>query len=56
VDDGTFAEAISDYEAAVRVHPGYAFAFNGLTWLRATCSVAEFRDGAKAIENATIHL
>ncbi|HUU19879.1 MAG TPA: protein kinase [Sedimentisphaerales bacterium] len=47
------AEAISDYEAAVLVDPGYALAFNALAWLRATCPTAEFRDGAKAIENAT---
>jgi len=50
---GEFAEAISDYEAAVRVDPGYALAFNALAWLRSTCPTAEFRDGAKAIENAT---
>ncbi len=50
---GKFAEAISDYEAAVRVDPGYAPAFNGLAWLRATCLLAEFRDGAKAVEQAT---
>jgi tetratricopeptide (TPR) repeat protein len=51
--DGEFAKAISDYEAAVRVDPGYALAFNGLAWLRATCVVAEFRDGAKAVEQAS---
>ncbi len=50
--DGKFAEAISDYEEAVRVDPGYALAFNDLAWLRATCPVAEFRDGAKATEDA----
>jgi WD40 repeat protein/tetratricopeptide (TPR) repeat protein len=50
---GKFAEAISDYEAAVRVDPGYAVAFNDLAWLRATCLVAEFRDGAKAVEQAS---
>ena len=48
-----FAEAISDYEAAVRVDPGYALAFNDLAWLRATCLAAEFRDGAKAVEQAS---
>jgi len=53
MSDGEFAEAISDYEAAVRVDPGYALAFNGLAWLRATCLVAEFRDGAKAVEQAS---
>ncbi len=50
---GKFAEAIIDYEAAVRVDPGYALAFNDLAWLRATCPVAEFRDGAKAVEQAS---
>ncbi len=53
MSDGEFAEAISDYEAAVRVDPGYALAFNDLAWLRATCLVAEFRDGAKAVEKAS---
>jgi tetratricopeptide (TPR) repeat protein len=51
--DGNFAEAISDYEEAVRVDPGYAPAFNGLAWLRATCPAAELRDGAKAVEQAS---
>jgi len=50
---GEFAEAISDYEAAVRVDPDHALALNDLAWLRATCPVAEFRDGAKAVEQAT---
>jgi len=26
---------------------------NSLAWLQATCPIAEFRDGAKAVENAT---
>jgi tetratricopeptide (TPR) repeat protein len=51
--DGRFDGAISDYEEAVRVDPGYAPAFDGLAWLRATCMVAEFRDGVKAVEQAT---
>ncbi|MBA7479224.1 Serine/threonine-protein kinase PknD [subsurface metagenome] len=50
---GGYGEAISDYEAAVRVDPDYARAFSDLAWLRAACPAAEFRDGAKAIENAT---
>jgi len=37
----------------VRVDPDHALAFNGLAWLRATCLVAEFRDGAKAVEHAS---
>ncbi|MHC4426413.1 MAG: protein kinase domain-containing protein [Planctomycetota bacterium] len=50
---GEFAEAISYFEAAVRIDPNRALAFNDLAWLRATCVVAEFRDGAKAVEEAT---
>ena len=50
---GGYGETISDYEAAVRVNPDYARAFSDLAWLRAACPAAEFRDGAKAIENAT---
>ncbi|MHC4284845.1 MAG: protein kinase domain-containing protein [Planctomycetota bacterium] len=49
---GDYGEAISDYEAAVRINPGYAPAFGDLAWLQAACPAAEFRDGAKAIENA----
>ncbi len=50
-DDG-YGDAISDYKTAVRVDPNYAPAFDDLAWLWATCPRAEFRDGAKAIENA----
>jgi len=50
---GGYGEAISDYEAAVRVDPNYALGFSDLAWLRAACPAAKFRDGAKAIENAT---
>jgi tetratricopeptide (TPR) repeat protein len=50
---GGYGEAISDYEAAVRVDPNYALGFSDLAWLQAACPAAEFRDGAKAIENAT---
>jgi serine/threonine protein kinase/Flp pilus assembly protein TadD len=50
---GGYGEAISDYEAAVRIDPNYALGFADLAWLRAACPAAEFRDGAKAIENAT---
>ena len=50
---GECAEAISDYETAVRANPGYAIAFNGIAWLRATCPVPEVRDGAGAIAAAT---
>jgi tetratricopeptide (TPR) repeat protein len=53
MSSGEFAEAISYFEAAVRIDPDRALAFNDLAWLQAACPTAQFRDGAKAIENAT---
>jgi tetratricopeptide (TPR) repeat protein len=49
---GRYGDAISDYEAAVRVDPNYARAFSDLAWLRAACPATDLRDGAKAIEDA----
>jgi tetratricopeptide (TPR) repeat protein len=53
VIDCKFAEAISDYEQGVRVDPSYALVFNALARLLAACPEAEFRDGEKAVEQAT---
>jgi WD40 repeat protein/Flp pilus assembly protein TadD len=50
---GETAEAISDFEAAVRIDQNNAGALNELAWLYATCQMIEFRDGAKAVETAT---
>jgi tetratricopeptide (TPR) repeat protein len=48
-----YGETIADYEAAVRADPYYARAYSDLAWLEASCPAAEFRDFAKAVENAT---
>ena len=48
-----YRQAISDYEAAVQIHPSCALALHELARLFATCQVNEVRDGARAIENAT---
>ena len=48
-----YAETIVDYETAVRVDPGHARACSDLAWLQAACPASEFRDGTKAIKNAT---
>jgi tetratricopeptide (TPR) repeat protein len=45
-------EALSDYEAALRLKPDYVGVLNNLAWLYAACPQAEFRNGAKAVENA----
>jgi len=44
---------IDNYEAIVRLYPNRAEAFNELARLRVICPVAEFRDAAKAVEEAT---
>jgi WD40 repeat protein/serine/threonine protein kinase len=53
VRERKFAEAIIDYEAAMRFNLNHALSYNDLAWLQATCPDTEFRDGVKAIENAT---
>ena len=51
--NGQYQEAISNYEAALRIDPNYALDLGDLAWLQATCPVPDFRDGTKAISNAT---
>ena len=45
--------AIADFTAAIRLAPAYIRAYNRVAWLFATCPTARYRDGAKAVENAT---
>lgn len=47
-----YGETIADYKAAVRADPNYARVFSDLAWLQAACPAEEFRDFAKAVENA----
>ena len=44
---------IDDYREALRINPKSGTACNNLAWLQATCPDEHFRDGKKAIENAT---
>ncbi len=48
-----YGETIADYKLAVRLDPNFALAFSDLAWLQSACPAEEFRDFAKAIENAT---
>jgi hypothetical protein len=48
-----YDEAISNYESAVKANPDYVLAYNNLAWLLVTCPEGEFRDGVKAVQNAT---
>jgi Tfp pilus assembly protein PilF len=55
----TFHMSRGDHEMAlfnlgevIRLSPGSALAYNEQAWLLATCPVASFRDGRKAVESA----
>jgi tetratricopeptide (TPR) repeat protein len=50
---GEYANAVRDYREAVRLDPRHANALNNLAWIEATCPDPKFRDGAKALEQAT---
>jgi tetratricopeptide (TPR) repeat protein len=48
-----YERAVKDYQEAIRIDAGSQNARNNLAWLMATCPDAKFRDGAKAVEQAT---
>jgi Flp pilus assembly protein TadD len=48
---GAYDQAIKDYTAAIAINPR-AYTYNNLSWLLATCPIAQYRNGAKAIELA----
>jgi len=50
---GEYDKALSDYNEAIRLDPKDADPWNGRAWLAATCPDARFRDGKKAVEDAT---
>jgi tetratricopeptide (TPR) repeat protein len=50
---GHYPDAIADFAHAQELDPKNPFALNGMAWLRATCPDERFRDGAKAVEDAT---
>ena len=50
---GEYGKAAADYSQAIAVDPGFAAAYNNLAWLQATCPEEKYRDGKKAVENAT---
>lgn len=53
LEEGSSNKALSDYNEAIRIDPELAAAYSGRAWIMATCPVASFRNGAKAIEDAT---
>jgi tetratricopeptide (TPR) repeat protein len=50
---GDFEKAIGDYTEAIRLDPKSTAALNGRGWIRATCRDEKYRDGAKAVNDAT---
>ena len=50
---GEYGRAANEFESAAAAAPWHAEMLNLLARFQATCSEAEFRDGAKAVENAT---
>jgi len=50
---GSLQETLQNYQAAVQINPAFAIALNELAHLQGTSPVPEFRDSAKAVENAT---
>ncbi len=50
---GEYTELISDYEEVVRIDPDRAGVFNEIALLRLIYPVGKYRDGAKAVEEAT---
>jgi tetratricopeptide (TPR) repeat protein len=50
---GKHAEAIADFEAALKVEPEDTAILNNLAWVLATSPQADLRDGKRAVELAT---
>ena len=50
---GEYGKAIADYSQTPLIKPMDTYAYNGLAWLYATCPDEKYRNGQKAVENAT---
>jgi tetratricopeptide (TPR) repeat protein len=48
-----YEKAIADFNKCVRLDQEFAPAYSGRAWTWATCPVAKFRDGERAVESAT---
>lgn len=52
-DKGEYEKAISDFNEAIHLDPKNGDPWNGKAWIAATCPDTHFRDGKKAVEDAT---
>jgi tetratricopeptide (TPR) repeat protein len=50
---GDFDKALSDFDESIRLYRKSAWAHDRRAWICATCPKKKYRDGAKAIEDAT---
>ncbi|MDZ7616677.1 MAG: tetratricopeptide repeat protein, partial [Patescibacteria group bacterium] len=48
-----YAKALADLDRAIEINPRYLEGYAGRAWVRAACPDAQFRDGAKAVQDAT---
>ena len=49
---GRYADAIADYEAALKINPNDVASHLELAWIRAACPEQQFRNGAEALKYA----
>jgi tetratricopeptide (TPR) repeat protein len=49
---GEFEKALADYDRAIEIDPGVAYAYCSRASLRATCPDASFRDARQALDDA----
>jgi len=49
-----YLQALADFDEAIRLEPKYATACQNAALLRAACPDAKYRDGRKAVEEATL--
>lgn len=50
---GAYAQALADLTKARELDPNLPHVYKNLAWLQATCPLAEYRNGAEAVANAT---
>jgi tetratricopeptide (TPR) repeat protein len=50
---GDYAGALADFDAAIKLDPAFAVPYGARAWIWATCPVAKYRDGKKAVQSAT---
>jgi tetratricopeptide (TPR) repeat protein len=48
-----YGRALTDYDEAIRLEPKSSQSHIGAAWIRATCPDAKYRDGLRAVQDAT---